>query len=154
EDAVPGGGHQGEVLSCAAGRIQDHGGRWAGAQQPGHPVLLRRGGIAMVVVGGGVLVIAGENCGTPLLQPGLPVLAASLGGGAAAIARCRCLARSARGAPPRPGARGRGACAVVSACGGPGSRPSPALHAGPGGAVPPSGPAPRRTRLVGASGSP
>ena len=42
-------------------RIQDLGGRRAGAQQPRHPILLRLVGVAVVVVRGRLLVIAGED---------------------------------------------------------------------------------------------
>jgi hypothetical protein len=77
-DAVPGRGHEGEVLSCAAGRVQDAGGGWAGAQQPGRPASLRLGAVDLLVVGGGVLVVAGEDGCTPLVQPRQPARAASV----------------------------------------------------------------------------
>jgi len=38
------------------------------------------GGVAVVVVGGRLLVIAGEDCRSPLVEPGVPVHGASLGG--------------------------------------------------------------------------
>ena len=79
DDAVPGRGHHREVPACPAGRIQDLGGRWAGAQQPPHPIFLRLGGVAVVVICGRLLVVAGEDGCAPLVEPGLPVHGASLG---------------------------------------------------------------------------
>jgi len=58
---VPGRGHHREVPALSRRRIQDLGGRLAGAQRPRHPILLRLVGVAVVVARGRILVIAGED---------------------------------------------------------------------------------------------